>query len=203
MRTLLMASAAALALAGPVLAQNVTTTPLPVPDAAASSRTVTVNPDGSTTMSSQDTVVNPTSSGTVTTTTETTTTTPPAPPTSVVNANTPHPVTPRIDPAISALNASRLIGEDVYGTAGEELGEITDILLNDQGQAAAALVQVEDTGFLGFGKRQVMIDLTQFRMHDGHIVVSMLTLDQLNSMPEYRQSMAWRRADRNAPVGVR
>ena len=198
-----MASATVLVLAGPTLAQSVTTTPLPAPDAAASSSTTTVNRDGSTTKSSQQTVVSPTPSGTVTTKTETTATTAPAPPASVVTSNTPSPMTPKIDPAISAMNASKLIGEDVYDTQGEEIGEIADILFNQQGQVTAALIEVEDTGFLGFGARLVTIDLAQLRMHDDRIVVSALNLHRLKTMPEYRQSADWRRVDRNAPIGSR
>jgi len=203
MRAFLMASAAVIALAGPALAQSVTTSPLPAPDAAASSTTTTVNPDGSTTKTSEETVVQPTRSGTVTTTTETTSTTPPAPPASVVTANTPAPATPQIDPSISSLNASRLIGEDVYDTQGEEVGEIADILFNQKGQITAALVSVADTGFWGFGERQVTVDLAQLRMHDERIVISSFSHDQLKSMPEYKQSTEWKRVDRDAPVGSR
>lgn len=203
MRALLMASAAFIALAGPALAQSVTTSPLPAPDAAASSTTTTVNPDGSTTKTSEETVVKPTTSGTVTTTTETTSTTPPPPPASVVTSNTPSPATPMIDPSISSLNASKLIGEDVYDTQGEEVGEIADILFNPQGQVTAALVSVEDTGFWGFGERQVTVNLAQLRMHDERIVVSSLNHAQLKTMPEYKQSTEWQRVDRDAPVGSR
>ena len=51
--------------------------------------------------------------------------------------------------------ATELIGEPIYNAAAEELGNIDDIVLNEDGEVIAVLVGIG--GFLGIGERSVAI----------------------------------------------
>lgn len=51
--------------------------------------------------------------------------------------------------------ASDLDGTNVYGTAGEEIGEVSDVVLNRNGESVAIVVGVG--GFLGIGQKNVAI----------------------------------------------
>lgn len=53
--------------------------------------------------------------------------------------------------------ASDLIGTSVYGTAGEEVGEIDNVVLTRNGEAVALVVGVG--GFLGLGEKNVAIPI--------------------------------------------
>src|ERR1043165_5799446 len=50
------------------------------------------------------------------------------------------------------MRAGELIGESIYNTGGESLGEIEDIVVNRGDNAVAALVGMG--GFLGIGEKQ-------------------------------------------------
>ena len=53
---------------------------------------------------------------------------------------------------VKHLTASSLLGDKIYNTAGEQLGEIKDIMLNlDEG--TIAYVVIEFGGFLGMGQK--------------------------------------------------
>lgn len=57
---------------------------------------------------------------------------------------------------------SRLVGEDVYGRNGEEIGEINDIILNRDGRIIAVIV--EAGGFLDIGDSHVRIPWNQVNL---------------------------------------
>lgn len=90
-----------------------------------------------------------------------------------------------------------LVGQTVYGSNGEEIGEIQDIVARSGGSSPEALVGVG--GFLGIGERDVAIPLSQLRM-DGDRVTTSMTKESLTAMEPYEQSgyTPW---DRSRAVG--
>jgi sporulation protein YlmC with PRC-barrel domain len=60
-----------------------------------------------------------------------------------------------------AWRVSELEGTDVYGSAGEDIGEIKDILVDKQGQVTAVLVGVG--GFLGIGEKNVAVSMNSLQ----------------------------------------
>ena len=53
------------------------------------------------------------------------------------------------------FKASKFVGIDVYGTEGEKIGDISEVLLDAGGNAKAVVVGVG--GFLGIGQKNVAI----------------------------------------------
>lgn len=86
----------------------------------------------------------------------------------------------------AALRAGDLIGAEVTNTAGDEVGEVTDLVIGENNTVSAAIVSVG--GFLGVGDKEVAIalaDLTVTPVEDGaYRVVVAATRDQLEAMPE-------------------
>lgn len=105
-----------------------------------------------------------------------------------------------LDPAISAMTAEKLIGTDVYDTAGKEVGEIEDIMFNTQGQVTAALVDVG--GFLGIGERRVSLDLSQLRLQGDRVVLDTMTKEEVERLPAFEQAPEWTKVDRTRPLGT-
>ncbi len=105
--------------------------------------------------------------------------------------------------AATQLLASNLIGQNVYNAAGESLGNVNDILLDDvesdTGSVVAVIVGVG--GFLGIGEKNVAISfdaLTQQTDADGNrMIVLDTTADELNNAPAFTTSDE---ADAGAPV---
>jgi sporulation protein YlmC with PRC-barrel domain len=88
-----------------------------------------------------------------------------------------------------------LVGQTVYGSNGEEIGEIQDIVTRQGTQSPEALVGVG--GFLGIGERNVAIPLSQIRQ-DGDRLTTTHTKESLGAMQAYNQSgySAWDRSQR-------
>ena len=92
-----------------------------------------------------------------------------------------------VEQAPDTYQASDLIGADVNSTEGEHVGEITDILLDDQNKVTGYVISVG--GFLGIGDREVGVSaesLSVVETPEGerHIVLAQ-TREQLENAPEF------------------
>lgn len=68
-------------------------------------------------------------------------------------------------PPTGAWRASDLEGKDVYDTAGESIGSITDVLVSEDGEVIAVLVGVG--GFLGIGRKDVAVAMDALEFGPG------------------------------------
>src|SRR3569623_3906 len=87
--------------------------------------------------------------------------------------------------------ASKIIGQPVYDGKAKDsnnLGNITDLVLGENGQVAAVVVGVG--GFLGLGEKQVAVDFTslQFVVADDNTerYVLQTTKDELTNAPDFK-----------------
>ena len=86
------------------------------------------------------------------------------------------------------LTAEKLTGAVVYDVNDERIGEVSDLLLADDGQVTAAVVDVG--GFLGIGEKPVSLDLSQIDIlrndagDDVRVYVPM-TKEQLEALPTH------------------
>ena len=84
-------------------------------------------------------------------------------------------------------SAKRLIDTDVFNAQGQEVGEIEDVLVDNDGKVAGVVMSVGG-GFLGLGDREVAIsfqDLTIKRDSDGRpAVTTSLSQQALETAPE-------------------
>lgn len=92
------------------------------------------------------------------------------------------------------MRAEQLIGKDIYGSGGEEIGEIEDIVIRSDGQAVAVLADIG--GFLGLGAKRVAIPMDQLSMQDDRIVAKNLTQQTAENLPEYNDR-DWRVFERS------
>jgi hypothetical protein len=90
----------------------------------------------------------------------------------------------------NAFRADELIGSDLKSRPDSEtIGEIGDLLIDENGQIVAVIVEVG--GFLGLGKKEVAIswDSVEHSLNekgDGHDFTVSLTKDALKDAPEYK-----------------
>lgn len=89
--------------------------------------------------------------------------------------------------ATSELTADELTGTTVYGAGDEDIGSVGDIVLSDDGQVDALIIDFG--GFLGIGTKPVAVafdNLNFLRNENGDLVLrTSLTSDQLDAAPEY------------------
>jgi len=76
-----------------------------------------------------------------------------------------------------------LLGRAVTSSAGEKLGQITDVIVGRGGDIRAAVIDFG--GFLGVGSRKVAVAWGALKFLPSSIVVDM-TRDELRVTPEYR-----------------
>jgi sporulation protein YlmC with PRC-barrel domain len=86
------------------------------------------------------------------------------------------------------LTSDMLVGANVYDGTDKDIGTVADLVLSDDGQVTAAIIDVG--GFLGMGEKpvEVMIaDMDILQQTDGTDVRVYLpqTKEQLEAMPEY------------------
>lgn len=82
---------------------------------------------------------------------------------------------------------TQLIGTSVESSAGEDLGDINDLVLGKNGEVVGALVGVG--GFLGIGEKSVAIPFqdisTTMRDENNAVVVLNVTREELEAAPDY------------------
>ncbi|MBD8066962.1 PRC-barrel domain-containing protein [Devosia sp. PTR5] len=90
---------------------------------------------------------------------------------------------------VDALTAENLTGATVIGPDGEDIAEVGDILLTQDGKIDAMLIDFG--GFLGIGQKRVAVALDNIEFaanEDGDIVVyTNFTKEQLEAQPEYNE----------------
>ncbi len=90
--------------------------------------------------------------------------------------------------------ASDLINQSVYNRANERVGEVNELVLDQNGQVVAAIIGVG--GFLGIGERNVAVNFNQLQMvNDNNTMRLVVNADkaQLQQAPEFRRPDNWRR----------
>lgn len=89
----------------------------------------------------------------------------------------------------SALTAGDLAGQELRNETGEEVGDVERIVSDQEGEYHAV---VGVGGFLGIGKKQVVIPLSRMTMGEDGVVVLLSSEDedQLKAMPAYDESVS-------------
>jgi sporulation protein YlmC with PRC-barrel domain len=83
------------------------------------------------------------------------------------------------------ISMEEVLGSTVVNSAGEEVAEIEDIVL-DANQKYYAILSVG--GFLGIGDKKVAIPLDQLQLGEDQVyLMSAQTEEQLEEMPEYEE----------------
>ncbi|MVA96667.1 PRC-barrel domain containing protein [Nitratireductor sp. CAU 1489] len=100
--------------------------------------------------------------------------------------------------ASDQISAEELIGTTVYGVDDENIGEIGDVVLSQDGDVDAIIVDVG--GFLGIGEKEVAIGMDNLEfMTDGNgnrYLYTAFTQEELEAQPAYEEaSYAERRDD--------
>jgi hypothetical protein len=84
--------------------------------------------------------------------------------------------------------AAGIMGRSVRGPDGKDLGRIIDVIVDQNGQPRAAVIDFG--GFLGLGNRKIAVDWGTLHFAPGNQeapVTLNLTTDQIKAAPEYRE----------------
>lgn len=90
------------------------------------------------------------------------------------------------------LRASKFIGSSVYDQNNEKIGSVEDLVLNKDGRAALAVVDVGS--FLGVGGKDVAVSLNEIKTNNDRLTLDR-TKQQLQAAPSYTLD------DRNTGAG--
>lgn len=96
------------------------------------------------------------------------------------------------------VRAGELIGKDIYGSRGNEIGEIADIVMRTDGQAVAAVADIG--GFLGVGEKQVTIPFDELSIQGDRILAKNLTEETADRLESYDRN-GWRPFARDRMLG--
>jgi hypothetical protein len=99
---------------------------------------------------------------------------------------------PAPPPSVTIIGASEargVLGRDVRGPAGEDMGRIVDVIVDRQGTVRAAVIDFG--GFLGVGSRKIVVDWNALHFgriaNKGDSVTLQLTKEQVMAAPEYKE----------------
>src|SRR5205823_3363653 len=81
-------------------------------------------------------------------------------------------------------NVHAVLGKGVWNDAGESLGRIVDILVDESGQVRA--VVIDFGGFLGVGARRLLVDWTALHLNQHGSIAANISRDQARAVPEYK-----------------
>ena len=95
------------------------------------------------------------------------------------------------------MGGDEIIGQTLYGTDGQEIGEIENVVARQGGSNPEALVGAG--GFLGIGERSVAIPLDQIQMQGDRLTTGM-TKAAIGGMQPYDES-GYQEWDRTRPLG--
>ena len=92
--------------------------------------------------------------------------------------------------AAEELTAENVIGSTVYGANEENVGEVGDLVMNQDGQIDAVILDVG--GFLGIGEKEVAIGMDQLEFmldeHGNRYLYTPFTKEQLEAQPAYDEA---------------
>jgi sporulation protein YlmC with PRC-barrel domain len=77
----------------------------------------------------------------------------------------------------------QLLGQAVYNDNNEKIGSVDDLIVSPSKDVSYAIVGAG--GFLGVGKHDVAIPVSQFTESGGRIVLAGVTKDTIKAMPEF------------------
>jgi sporulation protein YlmC with PRC-barrel domain len=122
-------------------------------------------------------------------------TTDPAQPAEPATVEAEQPATPppseAVIPAQAAgdVRAEKLIGMTVYDTNGDKVGQVKDILFNEQGQATGVVLSVG--GVLGLGAKSVGLQWSEVDIQpDAEVAKVQYNKDQLEAAPDFKTQEA-------------
>jgi sporulation protein YlmC with PRC-barrel domain len=93
------------------------------------------------------------------------------------------------------IQASDLRGRDVYNRAGNELGEVSDVLIDSNNKAHLV---VEYGGFLGIGERRVVLPIDHFAVQgNDRLIIPGMTEDELRNLQAWDRNMQGYRSAEN------
>ena len=122
-------------------------------------------------------------------------TTDPAQPAEPTTAEAEQPASPppseAVIPAQAAgdVRAEKLIGMTVFDTNGDKVGQVKDILFNEQGQATGVVLSVG--GVLGLGAKQVGLQWSEVDIQpDAEVAKVQYNKDQLDAAPDFKTQEA-------------
>jgi sporulation protein YlmC with PRC-barrel domain len=84
----------------------------------------------------------------------------------------------------TGIRATKVIGATVVNQDGETVGTIDDLIVTPARNVAHAVLSVG--GFLGIGKKHVVIPYHVLETHDGQLVFRDATRDSLKELPEFK-----------------
>ena len=99
------------------------------------------------------------------------------------------------------MNALELLGADVTGPSGQEIGQVRDLAIGSDNTISKAIIEVG--GFLGMGSKYVVVSAADLKQGDmeGNVVTAM-TKGQLEAAPRFeKEGKMWVRAKSAGPAG--
>jgi sporulation protein YlmC with PRC-barrel domain len=78
----------------------------------------------------------------------------------------------------------QILGRDVYSPTGDKIGSISDLIVSPNRSVSYAIVGVG--GFLGMGKHDVAVPVSQLKEEVGKIVLPGATKEALKAAPEFK-----------------
>jgi sporulation protein YlmC with PRC-barrel domain len=85
--------------------------------------------------------------------------------------------------AIGWSAKKKILGKDVYNDKNEKIGVVDDLIITPDKSVSYAIIGAG--GFLGMGKHDVAIPVSQFKEDKGRIVLAGATKDALKAMPKF------------------
>jgi len=89
---------------------------------------------------------------------------------------------------LNTQSVQAVLGKDVRSSTGEDMGRLVDVVVDQNGQPRAAIIDFG--GFLGVGSRKIAVDwrvLNFSRSAEKGVITAELTRDQVKSAPEFRE----------------
>ena len=77
----------------------------------------------------------------------------------------------------------KIMGKAVYNDKNEKIGTVDDLIITPDKSVSYAIIGAG--GFLGMGKHDVAIPVSQFKEDKGRIVLAGATKDALKAMPKF------------------
>jgi sporulation protein YlmC with PRC-barrel domain len=103
---------------------------------------------------------------------------------------------------LQQIMASDLIGRDLVNARGNELGEVSSLVVDTQRNNAIHAI-VTYGGFLGVGEKRVLLPLERLHLRGDKLVVNDLSDDQLRQLPDFRDTDTLQELGSDQPAQIR